>query len=263
MKISGVMPNSVGIILTTYNRPDFLEAVLRSVEQQTIHPQEIIVADDGSSPITTELLGNYVQRLPIKHCWLPDNSFRAARSRNIAITKSKSKYLIFVDGDMLLPPTFVENHLRLSQPGKIVAGNRVLLSKDATKRLLNRADQKAHLYAFKSMKFLQLRLGKLRDLIGNDWKKVRTCNLSLFKDDILKAEGFDESFIGWGREDSDFIVRCIHNGFRIRNGRFAITCAHLWHEESPRFTLSHNEVRLNLTLSERLHKPTKSIVQQL
>ena len=256
-------PPSVGLIITTYNRPDALAAVLRSVRAQTITPHEIIISDDGSSTETALVVQNFKRQLPIKHCWLPDCSFRAARARNLAVAKSTAQYLIFIDGDVLLPKAFIENHLQLSQSGTIIAGNRKILSPETTSRILDETNIATANYVFKSTKFRRLWLGIFRDHFWNTLESVRTCNLSLFREDAYAVGGFDESFVGWGREDTDFVARSVNSGMRIRSGRFAVAGAHLWHKESPRDNLSSNEGMLQMTIRSRSTMPRKSLIGEL
>lgn len=267
MRIVGEMRDhdsaSVGLIITTYNRPDALAAVLRSAMTQTVKPHEVVISDDGSSTETALVVQNFKRQLPIKHCWLPDCSFRAARARNLAIAKSTAEYLIFIDGDVLMPKTFIENHLQLGESGKIIAGNRKILSPETTRRILGETNKATANNVFKSTKFRRLWLGIIRDYFWNKLDSVRTCNLSLFRQDAFAVGGFDESFVGWGREDTDFIARSINSGMRIRSGRFAVAGAHLWHKESPRDNLSNNDRKLQMTIRSRSTKPRKSLIVQL
>ena len=112
------------------------------------------------------------------------------------------------------------------------------------------------------MKFKRLWLGKLRDYFWNTLETVRTCNLSLFRADAILVDGFDETFVGWGKEDTDFAVRSINSGIRIRSGRFAVAAAHLWHQDSPRTNLSANEKRLEMTIRSRSTEPRKSSIRR-
>lgn len=254
---------SVALIITTYNRPDALAAVLQSALSQTVKPHEVVISDDGSSTETALIVQNFKRQLPIKHCWLPDCFFRAARARNLAIAKSTAEYLIFIDGDVLMPRTFIENHLELSESGKIIAGNRKMLSPETTRRILGGKNKTTANNVFKSIKFRRVWFGIIRDHLWNKLDSVRTCNLSLFRQDAFVVGGFDESFVGWGKEDTDFIARSINSGMRIRSGRFAVTGAHLWHKESPRDNLSINERKLQLTIRSRSTTPRKSLIGQL
>ena len=246
------------LLITTYNRPAALNLVLQTVANQTRVPDEIVVCDDGSSSATASVVRQWVSRLPLHHAWQPDRDFRAARSRNLGVSKTASEYLIWIDGDCMLPPQFVENHLSLAEQGYIVAGGRYLLADSETDSLLS--DVKLVNNAFRHIKFSVLWLGPLRDLRPKLWKTVRTCNLGVFRSDIEAIGGFDESYVGWGREDSDLVVRLIHGGRKVRSARFSACVAHLAHAERSRHHLSKNDLRFCACLDDLTHVFAKSSI---
>jgi hypothetical protein len=92
---------------------------------------------------------------------------------------------------------------------------------------------------------LRLPLGPLRKLRRAKWRDARSCNLAVWRSDLDKVDGFDASFNGWGREDSDLLVRLINAGVRRKDGRFATGVIHLWHPEEDRSHLIANEARLD------------------
>jgi glycosyltransferase involved in cell wall biosynthesis len=241
----------VALLITTYNRPDALNLVLESVAKQSRLPDEVIICDDGSDSNNSEIIASWSDRLLICHAWCPDMNFRAALTRNLGILKSASDLLVFVDGDCLLPPSFIEQHLKLAEPGCLVSGGRHLLTDEQTKSVLSRS--LAPSAVFDNWKFSSWPLGPLRDLSPQNWESVRTCNLSVHREDALRIAGLDESYVGWGREDSDFVVRLIHSGVKIRSGRLAACVAHLYHPESPRDRLSVNDQRFRETLNNPNH----------
>ena len=241
----------IALLITTYDRPGALSLVLASVAKQSRLPDEVIVCDDGSDYITSEIVASWSDRLPVCHVWCPDMKFRAALTRNLGILKSAADLLVFVDGDCLLPPSFVEQHLKLAEPGYFVSGGRHLLSDEQTQQVLN--SSLAPSAVFDNWKFSIWPLGPLRDFSPKNWESVRTCNLTVHRKDALRIAGFDESYVGWGREDSDFVVRLIHSGVKIRSGRLAACVAHLYHPESPRDRLSVNDQRFRETLNNPNH----------
>ena len=97
----------VALIITTFNRPDALDWVLGSVSLQDSLPDEVIVADDGSTENTCCVIEKWRGKLNILHCWQADDGFRAARARNLAIQKATCDYILMVDGDCLLPRNFI------------------------------------------------------------------------------------------------------------------------------------------------------------
>ena len=149
-----------------------------------------------------------------------------------------------VDGDCLMPPRFVGNHIKLAEPNAIVAGGRYLFGKDETDQLLSKPFDARQL-SYRSLKFCSLPLGPIRDLRPQYWKQARTCNLGLWRSDALGVNGFDEAYVGWGKEDSDFIFRLINERrLKIRSGRLAACVGHFHHRESSRLNLADNEARL-------------------
>lgn len=249
----------VALIITTYNRPDALRLVLESVAKQSRKPDQVIICDDGSDYSTRTIIRSWATRLSLYHVWCPDVNFRAALSRNLGILKTTADLLVFVDGDCLLPPPFIKNHLNLARGGCIVSGGRHLLSEDKTIAILN--EDIGLSSAFDSWKFSSIPAGLFRDFSPENWELVRSCNLSVYREDVIRIGGFDESYVGWGREDSDFVVRLIHSGIKIRSGRLATCVSHLYHAESPRDKLSANEQRFRRTLNNPNHvMATSSII---
>ena len=128
----------ISLIITTYNRPDALLLVLKSVECQSRLPYEVIIADDGSSIKTQNLIKEFKAQTDLKiiHSFQYDRGFRAAKSRNKAISKASGEYIILVDGDMVLHHNFINDHEKNSQSGYFVQGPRVLLNIDRTPEIL-------------------------------------------------------------------------------------------------------------------------------
>ena len=245
------MADSVCLIITTFKNPKALDLVLSSVEQQTKRPQQIVIADDGSDTESHQVVKKYLTRLPIELTWQPDIEFRAARSRNLAISRVTTDYVIFIDGDCILPRSFVESHLKLSGQKILVAGGRSLLDEKTTAKLLTNTIDINNNLLFAGFKFWRAPLGPIRDIQNKNWESVRTCNMSISLKNIHLVNGFDERYIGWGKEDSDFIVRLLHAGIKIRSGRLAACVCHLHHITIARTRLSTNIAKFNDTLRQK------------
>jgi len=248
----------ISVIVTTYNREDALAAVLRSLGAQTDANFEVIVADDGSRPGTATLVETWKAKAGqrVEHVWHDDIGFRAAEIRNRAVLASRGAYCIFLDGDCIVRPNFVATHRRLAERGWFVTGNRVLLSPTLTANVLRDAQSPERWGASRWLierwsggvnrltALLHLPLGALRRLRQTAWKGARSCNLAIWRADLDRVDGFDADYAGWGKEDSDIIVRLLHAGVRRKDGVFATGVIHLWHAEADRSQLNDNERKL-------------------
>ena len=85
----------------------------------------------------------------------------------------------------------------------------------------------------------------MRGLRQSVWRGARSCNLAIWRADLDRVDGFDSDYSGWGKEDSDIIVRLLHAGVRRKDGVFATGVLHLWHREADRGRLAENERRLS------------------
>ena len=98
---------------------------------------------------------------------------------------------------------------------------------------------------------LPLPLGPLRKLRPGKWQHARSCNLGIWRRDFDRVDGFDADYSGWGREDSDLLVRLLHAGVRSKDGNFAIGVLHLWHPAADRSALPVNDKKLDRVQGEK------------
>jgi len=245
------------LIITTYNWPEALLLVIKSIRYQSILPDEIIIADDGSNDKTKDLIANSNKKygLNIIHSWQEDVGFRAARSRNNAIFKSSGDYIIIIDGDTILNTNFVRDHILSSEPGYFVQGSRVLLSKNKTKKIL--AEKKIN-FSFFSLGLKNRKNSIHSKLLSSIFSKktkhihgIKSCNMAFHKKDCIDINGFNNDFEGWGREDSEFVVRLINSGVKRKNIRFNAIQFHLWHNENSRISLVKNDAILDDAIINR------------
>jgi glycosyltransferase involved in cell wall biosynthesis len=259
---SAKVPDLISVIVTTYNREDALEAVLSALSRQSDRGFEVVVADDGSRPATAAVVERWRPRLgvPLDHVWQANCGFRAAEIRNRAILVCHGDYCIFLDGDCLAPADFVATHRKLAERGWFVTGNRVLLSPTLTAAVLS-DDLRPEIWSAagwirqrlrggvnRLAAVLRLPLGPLRKLRSGQWRGARSCNLAIWRCDLERVDGFDASFSGWGREDSDLLIRLLRCGLRRKDGRFATGVIHLWHPQVDRAQLAANDARLAAVL---------------
>jgi glycosyltransferase involved in cell wall biosynthesis len=251
----------ISVVVSTYNREDALDAVLRSLSRQTDRQFEMVVADDGSDAKTARVIEGW-SHMPValKHVRHEHRGFRLAEIRNRAILASAGSYCIFLDGDCLVQSDFVAAHRRLAEPGCFVTGNRVQLSEKLSRRILSErleaetwrvghwAAERIRGDVNRFLPLVRLPLGRLRKRVGRRWRGAQGCNMAFFRADLERVDGFDAAFTGWGREDSDIFVRLIRSGVRRKDGRHATTVLHLWHPQSDRSQLAGNQAKLDLLL---------------
>ncbi|MFL6671662.1 MAG: glycosyltransferase family 2 protein [Massilia sp.] len=245
---------TISLVITTYNRPDALEAVVEACFAQDDKNFEIIIADDGSTANTRDCIDRLKAHspVPLLHVWQPDDGFRAAMARNRGTLAARGDYIVFLDGDCIPQRDFIARHRALAQPGCLVSGSRILLSQRLTARVLHDKvdvitlgiiDQLRYRLKGDINKMLQLLVrwpdaGRLRRRFS--WRRIKSCNLGVWRADLERVNGFDESFLGWGHEDADLVVRLFHAGVLRKDGAFATEVFHLWHREAQRDHESSN-----------------------
>ena len=252
------MTINTSLIIPTYNWPQALELALLSALQQSTLPNEIIVADDGSSEETKAIIEKIKlnSKVPILHSWQEDTGYRLARSRNLAIARAKYEYIIVSDGDTILHRDFVKDHINKAQKGVYLQGGRVLLQPDSSNELLRTKSLKLPSILSRSIKN---RLNTIRskylskiysNRLNQDLNRIRGCNFSLFKSDIIKVNGFNEDFETWGQEDSEFVQRLYNSGMFKKNIKFSALQFHLYHKEGE--SRENNRHLLNNTIKKQL-----------
>lgn len=222
------------LVITTYNWPEALNLTLSSVARQTQLPDEIIVADDGSGPSTRAVVERWrTAGLAIEHVWQEDAGFRLARSRNRAIAAARAEYVLLVDGDMILHPRFVADHVRCARPDCFIQGARPQLSAATTARLLQDVEMtigpltpglQRRAYAMRSPMLSRL-FSSTKATLGG----VQGCNQSFWRSHAIRINGYDERFTAWGPEDREFVARLLHLGIRRHYVRHMAIAFHLHH----------------------------------
>jgi len=237
----------LAVVVPTYNRPHFLRRCLEGYLHQRCFPDELVVADDGSGPETAALVAEIggVAPFPVRHVWHEDRGFRAAAARNRGVAATDADYLLFTDDDCIPAPRFVADHRAAAERGCFVQGHRVLVEAAATETFDHRD---LTLWRLATLVALN-RLGNAKHCLHLPWPVVhrsrsldgiRSCNLAVWRDDFLAVNGFNEAFEGWGKEDSELVVRLFHQGVRRKDVRFQAAVFHLHHPEFDRGRLERN-----------------------
>jgi len=252
---------SLAVVISTYNQPDFLRLTLEGYRQQTDTDFCIYIADDGSSSETKQLVQTIQADfpVPIHHLWQADDGFRKARIHNRVISKISESHTLLTDGDCIPLPGLVAAHRRFAGNDYFISGSRVLLSRPCTERLCSLPyfeTARSKLWWFRQRlsgninRLLPLLLPTALSNPSVQLEGIRGCHLSCATEALLRINGFDESFEGWGREDSDLTARLLHAGFKRRNLR-GLPVLHLWHRESSRQHLAENDTMLQACLNEQ------------
>ena len=261
---------TLSVVITTYNRPDALTAVVEACFAQSDNNFEIIIADDGSTANTRDCIARLAARapVPLRHVWQPDDGFRAAMARNRGTLAATGNYIIFLDGDCVPQRDFIRRHRALAQPGFLVSGSRILLGQAFSARVLGEGIDlqdmslldKLRLRAQGALNKAAPLLVKLPD-IGRQrrafsFRRIKGCNMAFWRSDLDRINGFDESFKGWGHEDADVVVRLFHAGVLRKDGAYATEVFHLWHREAQRDQATSNK---QLVLDRLANKTTQAV----
>ena len=259
----------ISLIITTYNWKEALGVSLTSVLAQTVSPCEVIVADDGSRPDTGELVRRVAAAasVPVIHSWQEDRGFRLAMSRNRAIARARGAYIVLLDGDIILDHRLIEDHRDFARPSHFVQGTRVLLGRELSDQVLASGELGRPLLArgvenrkncVRSLLLARLFSFRSRRLPG-----VKTCNFAFWREDALAINGFNEEFVGWGREDSEFTARLLNTGVRRQNLKFCALGYHLHHAMNERDRLAINDAILRRTIDAKLRRCARGLDQYL
>lgn len=249
----------ISILLATYNWPQALKLCLESLETQSDRDFEIIIADDGSTCSTKELIDTFKAKssIPLTHLWQEDQGFRKTKILNQAIEHAKGDYLIFLDGDCIAQPDFVMQHRALSQKGFLVTGSRVLLNEKLTQDLTASSYWDWGKFQSSLLKYrltnqinkywpLKIKLGDGSWRIYKKfvWRRIKGCNMACWRLDAQAIGGFDETMTGWGHEDADFIFRLQHHHIKRKSGSWATEVLHLFHKINDQSNAAENARRV-------------------
>lgn len=261
---------TVTLLISTYNKPAYLRQTLLSLGRQTRMPDEVVIADDGSTDETRELIEEMRQQLPvpIKHIWHPDNGFRKCEILNKSLVQASGDYIVQTDGDIIMERHFIADHLAMAESGYFVCGSRVMLPQNMTGKIISgELGSPCLRKAGIAFWFNGLRIGWLRRYLTKRYDKqdrcIRGCNTAFWLQDVITANGFNEDMTGWGDEDIEIALRMKNNGIRKKMLKMGGVAYHLWHPLSSRERLSINHGIFLRTQAERLSKCKNGIDKYL
>lgn len=235
---------SIGVIISTYNHPEWLQKTLWGYACQTENRFELIIADDGSTKETALLIDQFRQEsFPnIKHIWHADNGFQKCKILNKALAEARADYLIFSDQDCIPRHDFIATHRRYAQEGYFLSGGYFRLPMDISLDI--RQEDIVSQQAFslqwlrskglkKSIKDAKLTQSASFASFMNTITPARAswngCNSSGWRKDMLAINGFNEQ-MQYGGEDREFGERLVNMGIRSKQIRYSSVCLHLDHK---------------------------------
>lgn len=260
---------SCSLVTPTYNWPEALNLLLLSILKQTVLPNEVIIADDGSTEDTKKIISDFQKTFPIPliHIWHEDINNRKPAIMNKAIASSKSDYIIEIDGDIIMNKHFIEDHLNFSQNGHYLFGSRVTIKKNFLPELFSKKITKFNLFSKgikKRGRTIRIpSLMRFSESITERSLKLRGCNMSFWKNDFIKINGFNENLVGWGIDDSEMIQRMHNVGIKGKRLKHCGIAYHIYHQEQSRSQLDINDEILKETTEKKLTFIEKGISQYL
>ena len=239
------------LIISTYNWPAALRLCLKSVRYQKQLPDEIIIADDGSDERTKFVIEAFRKNIivPVKHVWHEDKGFRLAVIRNKAIAAAECEYIVQADGDMILHPYFIEDHVNFAEKNSFVRASRIYLDEKLSNKMLSQQNI--------AVNFLDKGVSNSTSAIripvawpffettyknkGHERYVIHGSNMAFWKKDAILVNGYNELFHGWGPEDSEFVARLLNTGLKKKFLKLGGIAYHIFHEKKSKNRLIFNE----------------------
>ncbi|HEX3007819.1 MAG TPA: glycosyltransferase [Bacteroidales bacterium] len=263
------MTTKLSLIISFYNKVDYLKLIFASLERQTFKDFEVVIADDGSHneavlEVEKMLLS---ASFPVQHIWHEDLGWRKTTILNKAVVAAKSDYLVFIDGDCILHKHFLKEHYNHRGKNVVLVGRRVNLSSDISSILTPLRVRKGYLENISVL--LSLAISKLkgrcshvengiylypkfmRRYFNRKDRGILGANFSVHKDDILKVNGFDERYMNPAvGEDTDIDFRLRLVGVKTQSLKHIAVQYHMYHKTL--FRPGENLVIYNHTVKNKI-----------
>lgn len=233
----------ISVIFTTYNSPEWLQKVLWGFHCQADTNFEVVVADDGSTDETRQLIDRMRDEthLEIQHVWHEDKGFQKCRILNKALLAAKGDYIIMTDGDCIPRNDFVAVHRANAKPGFFLSGGYFKLPMNISKAITREDITQGNCFRTswliergmkRSLKFMKLNARTARALLYNKLTFTKPTwnghNASCYRTDALRVNGFDER-MRYGGQDREFGERLTNIGLKAKQIRYSAICVHLDH----------------------------------
>lgn len=251
----------ISLIISTYNWPDALKLCLTSILNQSAIPDDIIIADDGSTPSTKEIIDYFkkTSKRKIKHVWHSDQGFKLAEIRNKAIAEAEGDYIIQVDGDVILHQDFIKDHKNFAKPNSFVKGRRLMIGKTKSESLLkNKSTSVSFLSSDVKMREHGIRIPFFNEIFISKEEKsadgVMGSNMAFWRKDFVDANGYNNALKGWGAEDKELAQRFVNLGLVKRKIKFGAIQYHIYH---PKCDSTKHDVQMQEIERLKISKQTR------
>lgn len=263
---------AVGVVISTYNNPLWLEKVLWGYLAQTHLPAELIIADDGSKEPTRLLIETFAKSAPfaVKHVWQEDDGFQKSMILNKALLAAESPYLIFTDQDCIPRADFVATHAAHAQQGYLLSGGYFKLPMDLSLAITRddiqsgRAFDRKWLFSkglkrnFKCTKLYTCKaFARFMNFITPARASWNGCNSSGWRTDMLAIDGYNQQ-MQYGGQDREFGERLVNLGIRCKQLRYSAICLHLDHKrpyKTPESMAKNRAIRKHTRTSGLVKTP--------
>ncbi|MFZ0390300.1 MAG: glycosyltransferase [Calditrichia bacterium] len=233
---------TITAIIPVYNRKENLKKVLISLNYQSRIVDEVIISDDGSQEDIPAAVREVLPELKfkVKYIRQEDKGFRAGKCRNNAIRESGGDYLLFIDQDIIATENYVKTFFKKKQADTFLVAYPVHLTETQSSQM--------SFEKIRNMKFENLltppQVRKIHKQFLKDGyeyvikrifrtrsykPKLRSGVFGVYREQIIKVNGFDENYQGWGNEDDDLGRRLYKAGLIGHNPFYSEFPLHLFH----------------------------------
>ena len=270
-------PQNIGIVVSTYNNPTWLEKCFWGWLAQTYKNFTLLIADDGSTEETKALIERYQtgSGLDIQHFWHEDMGFRKCTILNKVVSETDCDYLIFTDGDCIPAPKLVQTHYEFAEPNTFLSAGYFKLTMDVSLAISEEDIRNGHCFDKKwlishgqpkSHKMSKLHPNPHFQRIMNRLTPTKAtwngANSSTWRKEIIEVNGFNEK-MEYGGEDRELGLRLINNGLKSKQIRYSTIFLHLDHSrgyESKEVWQKNNAIREE-TVRSKSTWTTNGIIQ--
>ena len=244
----------LSVIISTYNSPEWLEKVIWGYQAQTVTDFELLIADDGSTDTTKEVIARLQKEcsFPIRHIWHEHNGFGKCIILNKAIAASSGDYLVISDADCVPRADFLQVHVAKRYTGHFISGGYCKLPM-GTSKAMTKDDIIAqrifdpewlHTHGCKSVPLKISAHGafaRFLNVLTPTTPSWNGHNSSGWKRDIMAVNGFNED-MQYGGLDRELGERLVNLGIKPIQARHLAICVHLDHSRGykTKDTLSKN-----------------------